>query len=248
VESPRRRRQPSLRTALTAAVVVALVAMVVVVYFLAEPDLSKERVLHLFREYGYPVVFVPVFLETAGVPLPGETTLLLAGLAASQQEAGLNVVLVIVVGATAAILGDNVGFAIGRYGGRRLVLKLAHIGGIERSLSWGEQFFEKHGGKTVFAARWLPGLRIFGAWIAGMVRMPWWKFALWNAAGGICWATSVVLAGYFFGRSLNEIEKVLGVGGVIALVLLGIGALAAYLLHERRKRQELEGTGLDEGV
>jgi membrane protein DedA with SNARE-associated domain len=245
---PTRRRRPSLRTGLIAAAVVALVALLVVLYFVAEPDLSKERVLRLFREYGYPVVFVPVFLETAGIPLPGETTLLLGGLAASQEEAGLNVVLVIVVGACAAILGDNVGFAIGRYGGRRLVLKLAHFGHVERSMSWGERFFEQHGGKTVFAARWLPGLRIFGAWIAGMVHMPWWRFALWNAAGGICWATTVVLAGYFFGRSLNAIEKVLGVGGVVALVLLGVAALAAYLLHERRKRQELERDGLDDAV
>jgi membrane protein DedA with SNARE-associated domain len=246
VESTSRRRLPSLRTALIAAAVVALIALLVVLYVVAEPDLSKERVLRLFREYGYPVVFVPVFLETAGIPLPGETTLLLGGLAASQPETHLNVVLVIVVGAVAAILGDNVGFAVGRYGGRRLVLKLAHIGGVERSLSWGERFFAQHGGKTVFFARWLPGLRIFGAWIAGMVHMPWWRFALWNALGGICWATSVVLAGYFFGRSLDAIEKVLGVGGVVAVVLLGVAALGWYLLHERRKRQEMEREGLDE--
>jgi membrane protein DedA with SNARE-associated domain len=211
----------------------------VVLYFVAEPDLSKARLLRLFRDYGYPVVFIPVFLETAGVPLPGETTLLLAGLAASQPASGLNVVVVIAVGAAAAILGDNMGYVIGRYGGRRVVLKLAHIGGVEQSLGWGERFFERHGGKTVFAARWLPGLRIFGAWIAGMVHMPWPRFALWNAAGGICWCTSVVLAGYFFGRSLSAIQKVLGVGGVIALVLLGVGALAFYVLHERRKRREL---------
>ena len=180
---------PPLRTALIARfVVVALVAMLAVVYVLAEPDLSKDRVLHLFREYGYPVGVRPRVPRDGGRPAAGRDQLLLGGLAASQQETHLNVVLVIVVGAVAAILGDNLGFAIGSYGGRRLVLKLAHIGGIERSLSWGEQFFERHGGKTVFAARWLPGLRIFGAWIAGMVHMPWWKFALWNAAGGICWA------------------------------------------------------------
>jgi membrane protein DedA with SNARE-associated domain len=125
-----------------------------------------------------------------------------------------------------------------------VVLRLAHVGGVDRSLRWGETFFEKHGGKTVFAARWLPGLRIFGAWIAGMVHMPWYRFALWNAAGGICWATSVVLAGYFFGRSLDAIEKVLGIGGVVALVALGAGALGFYLWRERRKRQEHEAQSL----
>jgi membrane protein DedA with SNARE-associated domain len=233
-----------MRTTVISAVALAVVALVVILYFVAEPDLSKERVLRLFREYGYPVVFVPVFLETAGIPLPGETTLLLGGLASSQDEAGLNVVLVIVVGAVAAILGDNVGYCVGRFGGRRLVLRLAHIGNVERSLTWGERFFEQHGGKTVFAARWLPGLRIFGAWIAGMVHMPWYRFAFWNAAGGICWATSVVLAGYFFGRSLDAIEKVLGVGGVVAVALLGVGALGFYLLRERRKRQEHEAQSL----
>jgi membrane protein DedA with SNARE-associated domain len=244
MESTRRRR-PSLRTALIATAVVAVVALLAILYFVAEPDLSKERVLRLFREYGYPVVFVPVFLETAGIPLPGETTLLLGGLAASQEEARLNVVLVIAVGACAAILGDNVGFAIGRYGGRRLVMKLAHIGNVERSMAWGERFFERHGGKTVFAARWLPGLRIFGAWIAGMVHMPWPRFAAWNAAGGICWATSVVLLGYFFGRSLDAIESVLGIGGVVALVVLAVGALGFYMLHERRKRRQHAGEAAD---
>ena len=190
---------------------------------------------------GYSVVFALIAVETMGIPVPGETALITAALLA--HDGRMEIVPLIAIAAAAAILGDNVGFAIGRYGGRRLVMKLAHIGNVERSLAWGERFFEQHGGKTVFAARWLPGLRIFGAWIAGMVRMPWWRFALWNAAGGICWATSVVLAGYFFGRSLNEIEKVLGVGGVVAVVLLGVGALSAYLLHERRKRQALERTG-----
>jgi membrane protein DedA with SNARE-associated domain len=239
------RRLPSLRVALIVAALVATLVLVVVLYVVFEPNLSKERALRLFGEYGYPVVFVPVFLETAGVPLPGETTLLLAGVAASQSAAHLNVGLVIVVGAAAAILGDNLGYLIGRQGGRRLVLKLANMGGVERSLAWGERYFERHGGKTVFAARWLPGLRIFGAWIAGMVHMPWWRFAIWNAAGGICWATSVVLAGYFFGRSLGVIESVLGIGGAVAVGLVGVAALGAYLLHERRKRQahEAEAAG-----
>ena len=120
-------------------------------------------------------------LETAGLPLPGETTLLLSGVAASTGR--IDPWIAIAVGSVAAILGDNIGYAIGRYGGRRVVMRLAHIGGIESSLAWGEQFFARHGGKTVFIARWLFGLRIFGAWIAGMVHMPWRAFFFWNAAG-----------------------------------------------------------------
>ena len=104
-------------------------------------------------------------LETAGLPLPGETILLLSGVAASTGR--IDPWIAIAVGSAAAIIGDNIGYAIGRYGGRRLVMRLAHIGRIEKSLAWGEQFFARHGGKTVFLARWIFGLRIFGAWIAG---------------------------------------------------------------------------------
>ena len=87
----------------------------------------------------------------------------------------------------------------------------------------------------MFFARWIFGLRIFGAWIAGMVHMPWWVFSLWNAAGGITWCASVIGLGYFFGHSLDEIEKVLGVGGVIAVVSVAVVALAAWRRFERRK-------------
>ena len=112
-------------------------------------------------------------------------------------------------------------------------MKLAHIGGIEKSLAWGEDYFERHGGITVFFARWLPGLRIFGAWIAGMVHMKWWKFALWNAAGGIAWTTSIVLLGHFFGKSIHVVERVLGIGGVIALVVVAVALLVLWRRHEK---------------
>jgi membrane protein DedA with SNARE-associated domain len=184
------------------------------------------------------VIFVPVFLETAGLPLPGETSLLLAGVASATGR--IDVFWAIVVGATAAIVGDNVGYAIGRFGGRPLVMRLAHIGGIERSLAWGEDYFARRGGITVFLARWIPGLRIFGAWIAGMVHMSWWRFALWNAAGGICWATSIVLVGHFFGNSIHVVERVLGIGGVIVLIGAAVVALGLWRRHEHAKKHQLE--------
>ena len=118
-------------------------------YLHYEPTVSLDRLLDLFEDYGYFVIFVPVMLETAGVPLPGETILLLSGVAASTGR--IDPWIAIAVGSAAAIIGDNIGYAIGRYGGRRLVLRLAHIGRIEKSLAWGENFFARHGGKTVFS-------------------------------------------------------------------------------------------------
>ena len=225
----------------TVAILVGVVLTAVAAYLVwrrYEPTVSLNRVLDLYAEYGYAVIFVPVFLETAGLPLPGETSLLLAGVASATGR--IDVFWAIVVGATAAILGDNVGYAIGRFGGRPLVMRLAHIGGIERSLAWGEDYFARRGGITVFFARWLPGLRIFGAWIAGMVHMPWWRFALWNAAGGICWTTSIVLLGHFFGNSIHVVERVLGLGGVIALIGAAVVALGFWRRHEHEKKAKLE--------
>jgi membrane protein DedA with SNARE-associated domain len=219
---------------IVAAVVLAIVvAVVVLLYVVYKPSISLHRLLRLFDDYGYIVIFVPVFIETAGLPVPGETTLLLAGVAASQGHIRLG--WAILVGALAAILGDNMGYLIGRVGGRRLVDQLASVGRVSSSLGWGERFFERHGGKTVFFARWLPGLRIFGAWIAGMVRMHWLRFFLWNAAGGLCWATTVVLLGYFAGHSLGAIERVLGTGGVIALVGVIVVGLVLLKRHEKQR-------------
>jgi membrane protein DedA with SNARE-associated domain len=218
---------------LVAAGVLLAIAVVAWAYIHYEPTISSGRLLDLFGRYGYFVIFVPVLLETAGVPLPGETTLLLSGVAASTGR--IDPWIAIAVGSSAAILGDNIGYAIGRYGGRRLVMRLAHIGRIESSLAWGEQFFARHGGKTVFFARWIFGLRIFGAWIAGMVHMPWRVFVVWNAAGGITWCASVIGLGYFFGHSLHVIEKVLGVGGVIAVVSVAVVGLGAWRRFERKK-------------
>jgi undecaprenyl-diphosphatase len=224
-----------------AVLLLLVLAAIAWAYVHYEPSISSERLLDLFGRYGYFVIFVPVLLETAGVPLPGETTLLLSGVAASTGR--IDPWIAIAVGSAAAIIGDNIGYAIGRYGGRRLVMRLAHIGHIESSLAWGEQFFARHGGKTVFLARWIFGLRIFGAWIAGMVHMPWRVFVVWNAAGGIAWCASVIGLGYFFGHSLHVIERVLGVGGVIAIISVAVIGLGMWRRLERSKVHGGEGDG-----
>jgi membrane protein DedA with SNARE-associated domain len=233
------------RTYVIGALVLLAIAVLAWGYLHYEPSISLNRLLDLFSRYGYIVIFVPVMLETAGLPVPGETTLLLSGVAASTGR--LDPWIAIAVGSAAAIIGDNIGYAIGRYGGRRVVMRLAHIGGVESSLAWGERFFARHGGKTVFMARWLPGLRIFGAWIAGMVHMPWKVFFLWNALGGITWCATVIGLGYFFGHSLHVIEKVLGVGGAIALIAVAVAGVIVWRRFEKRKLHE-EGSDPPPGI
>ncbi len=181
------------------------------------------------ESYGYPAVFTIVFVETAGIPLPGELTLLLAGVAAGAGH--LDLAILIPLAAIAAIGGDNVGYAVGRFGGRRLVLRFADLGRVAPALAWGERFFAQHGGKTVFLARWTAGLRIFGAWIAGMTHMPYGRFLLWNALGGVTWASAVVLLGYAFSASIGRIESYLGTASEV--IIGGAVAVAIWLLVRR---------------
>lgn len=182
---------------------------------------------------GYSVVFALLAVETMGIPVPGETALIAAALLA--HDGKMDIVTLIVVASAAAIVGDNVGFAIGRKGGRRLFEMPGpfHRQRVE-ALTVGEPFFEKHGPKAVFLGRWVAGLRIASAWLAGMNKMPWPRFLFWNALGGICWATSIGLGVYIAGHAF---EKVLGVGGIIAGGVVG-GALVGFFAwrHMRGRR------------
>jgi membrane protein DedA with SNARE-associated domain len=187
--------------------------------------------IDISQSLGYPVLFLLVMVESMGVPVPGETSIILAGLAANQGR--LSIVLVIVVASAAAIVGDNIGFEIGRRGGRNLLERPGgRFGGQRRRvLELGDPFFEKHGSKAVFFGRWVTGLRFWAAWLAGASEMRRSTFILWNAAGGIGWATSVGLAAYFGGKAVENIVSTVGLYGAIAVVVVGLGLLYA---HRRR--------------
>src|SRR6059058_867753 len=181
----------------------------------------------LVQSYGLVVLFLLIAMESAGIPLPGETALVTAGVLASQGN--LNIVAVIAVAATAAIVGDNIGYWAGRLGGRALLERWSFLERhASRVLPWSERFFERHGGKTVFLARFIAVLRVTDAWLAGITHMTWWRFFLWNAAGGIVWATLVGLLAYYFGRAAADAVAHYGVLGAIvvavagALVLVGL--------------------------
>jgi membrane protein DedA with SNARE-associated domain len=189
----------------------------------------------LVHHYGLLALFLLVMLESSGVPLPGETALITAGILASRGH--LPIEAVIAVAAVAAILGDNVGFAIGRKLGRRaLTAPGPFLHHRRRVIAVGEPFFDRHGPKAVFLGRWVTGLRITAAWMAGVTRMSWPTFLFWNALGGIAWATSIGLLAYFVGHSAEKFIHLAGLGGAV-LVVLG-GVMLWFVLRARRKRAE----------
>ena len=187
----------------------------------------------LVHTYGLIALFLIVMLESGGVPLPGETALIAAGIFASRGE--LPIEAVIAVAAAAAIIGDNIGYWIGRTGGRKLLERWRPLARwSERVLPWAERFFERHGAKTVFIGRFFSVLRVTAAWMAGVSRMPWWKFFAWNAAGGICWALLVGLLAYYLGHAAADAVGRYGlIGGA---VIVGVGAIALVGVHLWKKR------------
>ena len=189
-----------------------------------------DWLVDLFARYGYTVVFLGVFLENTGLPVPGETALL-AG-AALAKFGRLSLVWVIVIAICGAILGDNLGFLIGRRGGRRLAVRHGpKIGLTAKRLAQFDAFFLRHGAKTVFLARFITGLRVFGAMLAGASGLRWGRFLFYNATGAVVWSTAVGVAGYSLAYSWETLERWIGRSGLIALavvvVVLVVGVVRA---------------------
>lgn len=194
---------------------------------------TLPRVTHLLLSYGLVLLFAVVAAESAGVPLPGETALIAAAILAAQGN--YSIVAVIAVAASAAIIGDNGGYWIGRTGGRALLERWGPIRRYsERALPPGERFFKKHGGKTVFLARFVSVLRVTAAWLAGITHMTWWRFFLWNAAGGIVWATGVGLLAYYFGKAAADAVATYGLYALLAIVVVAMIAFLGVRLVRKR--------------
>jgi membrane protein DedA with SNARE-associated domain len=194
---------------------------------------SLINVTHLVEVFGYPLLFLVVMAESSGVPVPGETGLIAAAVAASQGK--LQIELVIPIAALAAIIGDNIGYQIGRKGGRWLLERPGRFRRQRRQvLTTGEPFFERHGPKAVFFGRFLLGLRVWASWLAGATHMHWRSFVLWNALGGICWATAIGLLAYFLGNAAGNAIQTFGLFGLLAVVLVVGGFVIAHIRHRRR--------------
>jgi membrane protein DedA with SNARE-associated domain len=194
----------------------------------------------LVHDYGLVVLFLLIGMESAGIPLPGETALVAAGVLAARGD--MDIVTVIVVAAAAAIVGDNVGYWAGRLGGRRLLHRWEWLERhASRVLPWSERFFKRHGAKTIFLGRFVAVLRVTAAWLAGVSQMHWWRFFLYNALGGICWAVLVGLVAYYVGQAAAEAIGRYGlIGGVAVVVLLVVGALLYRFVRRRMLGAESE--------
>jgi len=190
---------------------------------------------HLLSSWGYPAIFVFVGAESLGVPVPGETMLILASLYAGSTHK-LSVEGVVATAAAAAIVGDNIGYVIGRAGGYRLLRRYGkYVRVDERRLKIGRYLFDHHGGKVVFFGRFVSVLRTYSAFLAGTMEMHWATFLAWNAAGGIVWASIFGVGYYAFGTTLKHLQGGLDIG-LGAAAVIGVVAGIWYL---RRKEREL---------
>jgi membrane protein DedA with SNARE-associated domain len=193
-------------------------------------------VTHELTTYGLILLFGFVAIEGCGIPLPGETALISAAVLAGSGR--FNIAEVIAVAAAGAIVGDNTGYWLARLGGLAFVDKIPLArNALPKLLPRGEAYFAKHGPKTVLFARFLAGLRETAAWLAGLSRMRWPVFALFNAAGGILWATTIGLAAYYFGSKVVQAVTKYGLYAVLTILALGVlGFLGYRLLHRRVDR------------
>ena len=196
-----------------------------------------QGLLPYLDTYGYWAVFGSILLEDFGVPMPGETILISGSLLAALGH--FNVIWIILLAFTGAVIGDNIGFAIGHFGGRRAALRFGrYVFLTEERLDKAESFFGRHGGKVVTVARFIEGLRQLNGIVAGISGMRWWRFLGFNALGALLWVLCWGSVGYFFGNKLEAILatfKRFEAYFIVALGAILIFFLVRYLLRRPRK-------------
>jgi len=186
--------------------------------------------------YGYWSILLLVMIEDFGIPVPGETILIAGGIYAGAGQ--LNVVTVGIIGFVAAVIGDNIGFAIGHFGGRALALRWGkYIFLTEERLDKTEAFFNRHGGKIIVVARFIEGLRQANGIIAGITGMRWRRFLAYNVAGAALWVTAWVSIGYFAGSSIDSIYHAITRYSYYVLIALVVLVMAYIIWRVRRRRK-----------
>src|SRR2546421_2266689 len=198
---------------------------------------SLQLIEQYMLAYGYWAVFFGVMLENAGLPVPGETILLVAGYFASTGV--FRIALVMLIAATGAVIGDNIGFAIGHHFGRGFLLRVGRFFFLTpKRFEHMENYFKSHGNKTILVARFITGLRVFAALLAGASKMPWRVFVVYNVAGAILWSFVITLLGYLFGQSLPLLVKWVGRSGTILLIAAVIVGIVVWRIRRHRKSND----------
>jgi membrane protein DedA with SNARE-associated domain len=197
---------------------------------------SPTLIEHLIQTYGLWALFTVVMLESIGFPVPGETSLVTAALYAGSTHQ-IDIVRVVLVTTAAAIIGDNIGYLIGRSIGIRLLVRYGrYIRLDQKRLKMGQYLFLQHGGKIVFFGRFVAILRTFAAFLAGVNLMSWPRFLMMNALGGICWASLLGGGAFVFGEQINSVAGPFR----LLLLLLAVVAVAMGVIFFRRYEKELE--------
>jgi membrane protein DedA with SNARE-associated domain len=196
--------------------------------------LFETYIQPLIIQHGYLAVFCVVMLESAGLPLPGETALVLAS-AYAGATGHLTIAYVILAAIVGAVIGDNFGYLIGRFVGVKVFERHGALVGLtEKRLRLGEYLFERHGAKIVFFGRFIALLRVFAAVLAGLNKYAWRSFLIWNAAGAIVWALVMGVGGYVFGDAM---DKVSGPIGLIGLGLVVAGLIIFWFVMRREEKK-----------
>jgi membrane protein DedA with SNARE-associated domain len=193
-------------------------------------------VTELIASYGYLAIFFVIMLESAGVPLPGETILISSAVYAG-STGNLSIFVIVLAAAAAAILGDNLGYWVGRRWGMPLLLKHGHMIALDHGrLKLGQYLFREHGGAIVFFGRFTAMLRAYAAVLAGVNKLDARRFMIWNGLGGIAWASIMGFGAYSCGRS---IEHIVGPIGLALLAFVVFGGLALWLFMRRHEQRLL---------
>jgi membrane-associated protein len=193
-------------------------------------DLLRNAVVH----YGYWAVGLALLIENAGIPVPGETILLIASFLA-YSEHDLQLSWIIVVATIAATIGDNLGFALGYYGGRPLFERYRTFFRIrETTLNRGENLFARYGAATIFFARFVFGMRIIAGPMAGVLRMPWRKFLVFNFLGAAVWVSVISCAGYLFGQHWGRLEHYIKRFDLIVAIVVVLGIVWIWWRNRRK--------------